>query len=520
MRKSHVNVRNIATSVSCLAACCLICAAASAASVLTGTIETSPCPFEADRALLRVQCGRLTVPENYDEPGRTIDIAFMIVHAQPSRDPGNPVLHLSGGPGSSSLAFVEMLTQNPHIKDVVVDRDWVFFDQRGLGRSKPALRCPDEPTHIRRVVSCRNRLMSEGVDLSQYNSLRSAQDIEALRKALHVSRWNLWGTSYGSRLAFAVARDFPDSVRSIIHDGPSDPGQAEVINDFRGAEIAIEKLLSRCAVDARCAADHPDLRTRFLAGLRKLRAEPMVDGDRRIDDAGIASFIRAYLFNNAPEAIYRARLRNLLAYMEASARSDVAAMRTIRNTMPPDGTEDRVAPIEAQSVLGHTLSVECNEERSFESPEQYRVAAAQSVIVQALFGAHDGADFFQDCALWPSGRADPVRKSRVVYDGPQLAFSGEFDASLSGMSGYTIEMLYPNAQNIVFRNAGHVQVDLTNFTPAIIDGYRLCALKLANRFFANPTQRLDPACAETRRLDLTPQTPNVPPAAAPVPLRN
>lgn len=516
MSRSKVKVHKIPNRISWLVIACVICAQASAATVPTGTIETSVCPFEADRALLRVQCGRLTVPEDYDEPGRTIDIAFMIVHAQPNRDPGNPVLHLSGGPGSSSLAFVEMLTQNPHIRDVVVDRDWVFFDQRGLGRSKPALRCPDESNYVKRVVSCRNRLMGEGVDLSQYNSLRSAQDIEALRKALHVTRWNLWGTSYGSRLAFAVARDFPDSVRSIVHDGPSDPGQAEVINDFRGAEIAIEKLLSRCAVDVRCAADHPHLRTRFLAALRRLRAQPLVDGDRTIDDAGVASFIRAYLFNNAPEVIYRVRLRNLVAYMEAAARSDVAAMAAIRKAMPPDGTEDRVVPIEAQSVLGHTLSVECNEERSFETPEQYRLAAAQSVVVQALFGAHDGADFFQDCALWPAGRADPVRKSRVVYDGPQLAFSGEFDASLSGMSGYTIQMLYPNARNIVFRNAGHVQVDLTNFPPAIIDSYRRCALELARRFFANTDQPLDAVCAETRRLDLTPQATYGLPAAPPV----
>jgi hypothetical protein len=92
----------------------------------------------------------------------------------------------------------------------------------------------------------------------------------------------------------------------------------------------------------------------------------------------------------------------------------------------------------------------------------------------------------------------------VRYDGPQLAFSGEFDPSLSGLSGYTIEMLYPNAQNVVFRNAGHVQVDVANFPPATIDDYRRCALNLARAFFADPGGQLDASCARSRAFRWTP----------------
>jgi pimeloyl-ACP methyl ester carboxylesterase len=470
--------------------------------LVVGPGETVACPFDASRALLRVECGRLRTPENYDELGREIEIAFMIVRAERNSDPENPVLYLSGGPGSPSLVFSEMLIANPHIHDVVVDRDWVFFDQRGQGRSLPALRCAQEPDYLRRVRLCRDRLMSEGVDLSQYNSARSAQDIEALRQALRVRQWNLWGTSYGSRLAFAVARDFPASVRSIVHDGPSDPGAPEIIDDFRGTDIAIERLLSRCAADAACAARYPDLRTRFLAALPRLRQQPLTVGDRQTDDNRLVGYIRAYLFNNAPAAIYEQRVQNLLAYMDAAARGDARLMRRIEQRMREDVENETPVPAEGWSAMGQNLSIECNEERSFENAEQYRQAAAQSDIVRALFGAREGVNFFQDCALWPAGRADPVRKSRVLYDGPQLALSGELDASLSGLSGYTIEMLYPNARNVVFRNAGHVQVDVTNFPPVTVDDYRRCALALARQFFADPQARLDASCAESRQLRL------------------
>jgi pimeloyl-ACP methyl ester carboxylesterase len=452
--------------------------------------------------MLPVECGWLRVPENPAAPGRDIEIAFMVVRAPRNADPESPVLYLNGGPGSSGLVFAEMLVANPQIKDIVVDRDWVFFDQRGQGRSVPALRCAPEENWLTRVRLCRDQLMREGIDLSQYNSARSAQDIEALRRALGVHQWNLWGTSYGSRLAFSVARDFPASVRSIVHDGPSDPGAPEIINDFRGAEFAIERLFSKCAADAGCAARYPDVRTRFLAALPGLRREPVAVGDRRVDDNRLVSYIRAYLFNNAPAAVYERRLQNLIAYMDAAGRGDGEAMRGLEERMPQDVANDTPLPAEGSWTMGQNLSIECNEERSFESPEQYRQAAAQSDIVRALFGARDGADFFDDCALWPAGRADPGRKTRVLYNGPQLAFTGEFDASLSGLSGYTIAMLYPNARNIVFRNAGHVQVDMTNFPPATVDEYRSCALRLARQFFAHPQTQLDEGCAQRRALRL------------------
>ena len=467
--------------------------------------NTVPCSFDSGKALLPVECGRLKVPENYDDPGRMVEVAFMVVHPRRNRDPGNPVLYLSGGPGSPSLVYAEMLVANPQIYDIVVDRDWVFYDQRGTGRSLPALLCPREPNHLKKVQICRDRLIKEGVDLSQYNSARSAQDIEGLRKALGVKQWNLWGISYGSRLAFAVARNSPTSVRSIIHDGPSYPEGREIIDDFRGTDVAINRLLSKCAADAACSSKYPDLRTRFLAALPRLRLQPLAVGSgEQIDDNKLIHYIRGYLFSGDP-AIFERRVQKLLTYMDAAARGDGRMMRQIEQTMP-QGKKDDVnsVPVEGWFDLGHNLSVDCNEERPFESLEDYRQAAAKSAIVRALFGDDEGIGNFADCAIWPSGRADPVRKSRVYYDGPQLVFSGELDASLSGLSGYNIAMLYPNATNVVFRNAVHGQVDIADIPREVVSDYRQCALALARQFLADPQQKLDTRCAETRKLRLVP----------------
>lgn len=225
-------------------------------------------------------------------------------------------------------------------------------------------------------------------------------------------------------------------------------------------------------------------------------------GNERINDERLVNYIRGYLFGGDPALLER-RIQGLLAYMDAAARSDGRAMGQIEATMPR-GADEPPIPVQGWFHLGQNLSIECNEERSFESPEDYRRAATTSEIVRALFGEDGGLGEFQVCALWPSGRADPSRKTRVPYDGPQLAFSGELDTSLSGLSGDQMAKLYPNARNIVFRNALHGQVHLADPPPKSVDDYRRCALRLARQFLADPQAPLDSRCAETRRLRLVP----------------
>src|SRR5262249_11696499 len=119
---------------------------------------------------------------------------------------------------------------------VLAHRDFIFFDQRGTGYSQPELTCPERdalaPTLLAGALSdeqstqaivdafqrCRDRLGVQGVDLAAYNSAASAADVNDLRLALGYSQLNLYGDSYGTRLALTVMRDFPQAVRSVVLD--------------------------------------------------------------------------------------------------------------------------------------------------------------------------------------------------------------------------------------------------------------------------------------------------------------
>lgn len=477
--------------------------AAGTPSQIQSSWEKVACPFDASKALLPVTCGRLKVPENYDDPkGRSIEVAVMIVSPERKRDADNPVIFLSGGPGSPSLVHVETLVTTPAIREVVVDRDWVFFDQRGGGRSLPSLFCPPEPDSLKQVKTCRDRLIKEGVDLSQYNSARIASDMEALRKALGVKQWNVWGASYGARLAMTFARYYPASTRTVLVDGPYLPEDQERVEDMHGAEVVINKIFNKCASDAVCAAKFPELRSRFMAALPRLRQQPMAVGEERIDDERVVRFVVDSLYGGAVPT-FEKRVQTVISYANAAARGDGPGLLQIEKRMRAETPAPPRLPDQGRWTVGQNLSIDCREEKPFESREEYLQAAAKSEFVRSLLGREGGNWTFQACSLWPTGRADPIENTRVYYDGPILAFTGELDPTLSGLAGYKIEMIYANARNVVFRNNGHVQFYIRTYNYSAEEyEYRRCALELGRQFLADPQQRLDTRCAETRKLRL------------------
>lgn len=472
-------------------------------SQVQGSWEKVACPFDASKALLPVTCGRLKVPENYDDPkGRYIEVAFMVISPERKTDPENPVIFLSGGPGSPSLVHVETLVTTPAIREVVVDRDWVFFDQRGGGRSIPSLFCQPDDDWFRRVKTCRDALLKQGVDLTQYNSARIASDMEALRKALGVKQWNVWGASYGSRLALTAARYYPGSVRTLLLDSGDLPEDQEVVEDLRGLEVVVHKLFSKCAADAACSAKFTELRSRFLAALPRLRQQPLTVGKEMLNDARVMGFILNTLYAGSYPT-FEQRIQNVLLYMDAAARSDGDLMLRIERKIKKETPAPPKLPDVGRFNMGQNLSIDCHEEKVFESAEEYAQAASKSDIVRAMFGPGEYDGNFKTCALWPAGRAEPIENTHVYYDGPILAFTGELDANLSGLAGYKIAMLYANARNVVFKNGAHAQFYIRTYNYSEEEyPYRRCALELGRQFLADPQRTLDTRCAETRKLRL------------------
>ncbi len=120
-----------------------------------------------------------------------------------------------------------MLKHCSRNRDFVPDRDIILFDQRGTKYSIPNLYCSEIDKLIADTVEKRLTtkkmnvlawkhckpaklvLSSENIDLSAFNSLENAADIEDLRIALGYKRINLYGVSYGTLLALHYMQMYP-----------------------------------------------------------------------------------------------------------------------------------------------------------------------------------------------------------------------------------------------------------------------------------------------------------------------
>jgi len=288
-RKSRVVYRKLVVFV--IVVLLLAYAQPSAAQDAVSRYESAPCKFTvpADRV---VECGYLTVPENRnkaDSPDIRLHVA--VFKAKSSAPKPDPIIYLEGGPGGHALERLALRYQA--FAAFMNDRDFIIFDQRGVGFSEPALDCP-EITKLMytmagqrsgSVVSalgmgttlkaCRDRLLDQAVDLAAYNTTESAADVETLRVALGYASWNLYGISYGTRLALVTLGKYPDNIRSVILDSTFPPGatifgSAALANSRR----AFDTLFNGCSQDSWCNLSYPRLRATYNNLISRLNREP------------------------------------------------------------------------------------------------------------------------------------------------------------------------------------------------------------------------------------------------------
>ena len=286
----------------------LLCAAWLLAGYGTGASATitpqvprfisSSCPFPVGFGLAAgktVRCGYLIVPEDRTKPnGRTIKLAVAIFKSPVQHPAPDPVIYLAGGPGDPALSGLGQALTVTNESDVVGDRDLLLIDQRGTGYSQPSLACP-AAAHLIQVPpqpvgkelasldsayrQCHDRLVHDGIDLSAYNTVENAADVADLRKTLGYRTVNLYGVSYGTRLALTVMRDYPQGIRSVVLDSVVPP-RHDYAARLRSIEPAFTTLFHGCAQAPNCSHEFPHLLQVFDQEVAHLDAKPLRVKDR------------------------------------------------------------------------------------------------------------------------------------------------------------------------------------------------------------------------------------------------
>src|SRR3954469_11806993 len=226
-------------------------------------------------------CGTLRVP--LDRSGKlkgAIPIKFAYTGSLRGR---TPILALSGGPGQAGVSLLEDFADSLRPAGL---RAVVVLDQRGTGYSG-VLRCralekADLLKAGKEAAECAKKL---GARRDYYFSDDSVADFDALRAALGIRNWAVYGVSYGTRVATLYAQRHPARVDRLRLDSVVEPGGPDPL--YRSTFAAIRRVLGEVCADGLCRSVTPDVVADTAKLIARLGKGPLrgtvvgTDGKRR-----------------------------------------------------------------------------------------------------------------------------------------------------------------------------------------------------------------------------------------------
>ncbi len=433
-------------------------------SVLTAALVTAGCGSESarQRGLMlaecrlprlptAAQCGELEVPENRSKPdGRKIRIFTAVLPATTASPKPDPLLIIAGGPGQAAsqlAAFASRLTELRRTRDVVL------IDQRGTGRSSPLTCEALKPRHddafeidpLPRARECAAELKALGVDAAQYTTAAWIDDLEAMREALGYPQWNVWGGSYGTRVAQQYLRRHADRIRSVTLDGVAPTELTIPLDIWRTREAAVAAIFKACEASATCTKAHPDV----AASLARIEAalspsgrefdltDPQTGEMRRRPVTFDLVLAALQPLTYAPETA--SLLPELLALAEHGDFSPLLA-----------AAQALTSSLSEQMNAALHFSVTCTEDfpRIREGDEERALANLPTrTLARHVLAV---------CAIWPRGTPAVEFAGPVTSDKPVLLLSGGMDPVTPPAYGATVAKGFSNSRHIVAPGYGHI----------------------------------------------------------------
>jgi pimeloyl-ACP methyl ester carboxylesterase len=416
------------------------------------------------------RCVDLARPEDPDAPnGRAITVRAAVVPATGLRPLPDAIFVFAGGPGQSATEIAGMVM--PLFARLEARRDVVFVDQRGTGASNP-LRCLDDSRRPlrdtldvekgrRELVACRDGFTDAGTDLSQYATWTAMRDVEAVRQALGYGRINLWGASYGTRAALEYARQFPQSVRTVVIDGVA-PALTPLPLDLAfDTDAALARVLAgdggagvRAALELVLADD---------AGVQRVTDPFFGDTfETRLDRKQRLGMVRAPLYvpmltAALPHAIVRA------------SEGDWTPLIGLQGAMSS-----------GRLYASMHFSVLCAEDMP-------RITDADREAVKAtLSGTTFIEEYERSCAGWPTRAVPREVFAPPTFDAPTLLLSGGADPVTPPHHAEAVAKTLPRALHLVAPNLGH-GVSTQGCGPSLVTKF----------ITAGSTEGLDGGCLTT-----------------------
>ena len=444
-----------------------------AASALTPAQLTAlgagPCP----NAESTFRCLAVTVPLDHFNPSNpaSLDVIVGVHPASIARSKGLLVT-LVGGPGASGLTDADALLEL-WSEPIIRQYDIVYFDQRGIGASS-GIYCPqavlaarraegttrfDRTTNNRRFAT---RCVAEAdapTLLPYLSTAQAAEDLETMRQRLGGEQMTLYGTSYGTQLAAAYARRYPERLRGLILDGVIDTSLSATsfwASAARSFESVLDETLAVCGRRPACTRDMPQgaraVYDRLNARLARnpIRVE---GGTGLLTQAMLHTYIGSSLYSPSGRATVLRDLANV-------ARGDYASLAEgawIAEGVDPTTWRLLNTGISYASYFG----VQCADAAYYAGTPTER--ASQWTAAGAALGLQlprIGEYIFENdlpCAWWPNTPAPTSPPAPLVANGiPTIVLTATGDPITPHAQGDTVFRHLAEGHLVRTLGAGHV----------------------------------------------------------------
>ncbi len=429
-------------------------------------------------------CGFVSVPENRAKPEKKIKLFVTISKAKTEKQ--EPLFFLSGGPGEHGAQYA-VLAQ------LFTTRDFIAFDQRGVGRSLPALNCDttaagsetlaaSADATLKILTICGENWKTQGIDLTAYHATESAADVNDIRLALGYEKISLFGVSYGTRLAQEVMRTFGSTLKSVLIDSVIPPQIDRSADTIYSIDESLKKVFATCKADGFCSGKYPNLETEYQNLYLALNAKPLevtlaketffMDGDT------MQNLIFTSLYS--PDGI--AELPQLLFNLKAGQG----------NALQGKFVEQFFNSVSAGISFGAFFTHECRGEFAFSSLAQLRLTYAalpqwaNTFKTNVGMSSERGFSLCQNLGLTtPSGLENMAVTSNVRT----LLMAGEFDPVTPVRYLPIASAGLKNSVSVAIKGGAHAVSLATQ-----------CGLSIMLKFFANLEIALDVMCANQGKI--------------------
>lgn len=410
----------------------------------------------------------------------TLSIAKIPTRAnQPAED---PVTLLAGGPGQSATDSWPQI--QAAFYPTLANRDVYLIDQRGTGNSaRMNCEAPSEegisidPDAVRDTA--KQCYEEQTLATEWFTTSVAVRDLDAVRDALNIDQWNLYGVSYGTRVALHYLRRYPEHTRSVIIDAVVAPEKPLGPEIPLHAQASLDALFIRCRENNGCSQAFPQLESKTNALFdalknqsRNVKYENVSRGtveSMEFTAEHLASTVRLLSYSSYGTAILPSML------YDAAQNNNLAPFARQANML--------TSQLGGSLAAGMHATVFCTEDAPRISVTNH-AALQQTYLGDSLIETTKA-----NCDPWPVGVIDDDFFEPVVSDIPVLALSGAVDPiTPPAYAALAIQSL-SNSHHIINKHQGHTQAPLG------------CMPKIMSQFI----ESADPASLQTECLErLTP----------------